>query len=110
MNEVIDILRYQLADGKVPVSSWLANLRDQRARVQIEIRIKRIATGNLGDCKPVGDGVLELRIDVGAGYRLYCGQHGHLLVILLHGGDKATQAADIKRAKEYWSDWKRKNR
>lgn len=107
---MLEILRYQLSDGKIPVTDWLSSLRDQRARVQIEIRLKRVITGNFGDCKPVGDGILELRIDIGAGYRLYCGRHGQILVILLNGGDKSTQAADINRAKEYWSDWKRMNR
>ena len=105
----MDIRRYQLAEGKVPVTDWLAGLRDQRARAQIEIRVRRMAIGNFGDCKPVGDGVLELRIDVGAGYRLYCGRHGQTLVILLCGGDKASQQADVKRAKDYWLDWKRSN-
>jgi putative addiction module killer protein len=105
----MDIRRYQLAEGKVPVSDWLSSLRDQRARAQIEIRLRRVVIGNFGDCKPVGDGVLELRIDVGAGYRLYCGRHGQTLVILLCGGDKASQVADIKRAKDYWLDWKRSN-
>ena len=105
----MDIRRYQLAEGKVPVSDWLGSLRDQRARAQIEIRVRRMAIGNFGDCKPVGDGVLELRVDVGAGYRLYCGRHGQTLVILLCGGDKTSQPADIKRAKDYWLDWKRSN-
>jgi putative addiction module killer protein len=106
---MMDIRRYQLAEGKVPVSEWLAGLRDQRARAQIEIRVRRMTIGNFGDCKPVGDGVLELRVDVGAGYRLYCGRHGQTLVILLCGGDKASQPTDIKRAKTYWQDWKRSN-
>ena len=105
----MEIRRYQLAEGKVPVSDWLGSLRDQRARAQIEIRVRRMAIGNFGDCKPVGDGVLELRVDAGAGYRLYCGRHGQTLVILLCGGDKASQPADIKRAKDYWVDWKRSN-
>ena len=105
----MEIRRYQLAEGRVPVSDWLGSLRDQRARAQIEIRVRRMAIGNFGDCKPVGDGVLELRVDVGAGYRLYCGRHGQTLVILLCGGDKTSQPADIKRAKDYWLDWKRSN-
>ena len=91
------------------MSEWLASLRDLRARAQIEIRLRRLAIGNFGDCKPVGDGVLELRVDVGAGYRLYCGRHGQTLVILLCGGDKGKQPADIKRAKDYWQDWRRSN-
>jgi putative addiction module killer protein len=105
----MDIRRYQLAEGKAPVSNWLAGLRDQRARALIEIRLRRLAIGNFGDCKLVGEGVIELRVDVGAGYRLYCGRHGQTLVILLCGGDKASQQADIKRAKDYWLDWKRCN-
>ena len=102
----MDIRRYQLAEGKVPVSEWLASLRDLRARAQIEIRLRRLAIGNFGDCKPVGDGVLELRVDVGAGYRLYCGRHGQTLVILLCGGDKSTQSKDIKQAKVLAEEWK----
>lgn len=72
-------------------------------------RIRRLEAGIFGDCKPVGEGVLELRIDVGAGYRLYCARHGHELVLLLCGGDKDSQVGDIKQAKSYWSDWKRRN-
>lgn len=80
-----------------------------RGRAQIEIRLRRVLAGNFGDCKPVGEGVSELRVDVGTGYRIYYGRHGQALVILLCGGDKSSQQADIKRAKEYWSDWKRRN-
>jgi len=68
----------------------------------------RVEAGNFGDCEPVGDGVTELRIHVGAGYRVYFGRHGKTVVILLCGGDKGSQAADIKRAKDYWADWKRR--
>lgn len=65
--------------------------------------------GNFGDCKPVGEGVSELRVDMGTGYRVYYGKHGQALVILLCGGDKGSQQADITRAKAYWADWKRRN-
>lgn len=106
---MIEIRRYQLEQGMTPVTEWLHGLRDARARAQIEIRLRRVAVGNLGDCKPVGEGVLELRVDVGAGYRLYCARHGQVLLVLLCGGDKGSQPADIKRAKAYWSDWKRRN-
>ena len=106
---MIEIHRYAIEAGRVPVTDWLKGLRDARARAQVESRLRRMASGNFGDCKPVGEGVLELRIDVGAGYRLYCGRHGKTLVILLCGGDKGSQPADIKRAKDYWSDWKRRN-
>lgn len=64
---------------------------------------------NFGDCKPVGKGVWELRVDIGAGYRVYYGKHGQTLVILLCGGGKESQQADITRAKVYWADWKRRN-
>ena len=69
----------------------------------------RFGTGNFGDCKPVGDGVLELRVDIGAGYRVYYGKHGQALIILLCGGGKESQQADITRSKAYWMDWKRRN-
>lgn len=106
---MIEVRRYQREDGRVPVRDWLGSLRDVRARVQMEIRLRRMVTGNFGDCKPVGEGVLELRVDVGAGYRLYCARYGQTVVILLNGGDKRTQNADIKQAKDYWIDWKRRN-
>ena len=66
-------------------------------------------SGNLGDTKPVGDGVSELRVDVGGSYRVYYGKHGQALVILLCGGDKGSQQSDIALAKTYWTDWKRRN-
>lgn len=106
---MLELLRYQLENGDIPVTSWLKSLRDARAQAQIQIRFKRAEAGNLGDHKPVGDGVSELRIDIGAGYRVYYGRHGKILVVLLCGGDKTTQPTDIKLAKEYWADWKRKN-
>ena len=64
--------------------------------------------GNLGDCEPVGEGVIELRVHVGAGYRVYCGRHGKAVVLLLCGRDKSSQAADIGSAKKLWSEWKRR--
>ncbi|WP_298158004.1 type II toxin-antitoxin system RelE/ParE family toxin [Ferrovum sp.] len=107
---VIRILRYQSEDGESPISTWFGDLRDSRARAQIEIRLRRVSTGNFGDCNPVGEGVLELKIDVGAGYRVYCARHGQALIILLCGGNKSTQKTDIKLAKDYWLDWKRRNK
>ena len=104
---MIEVRRYQLPDGRVPLSDWLADLRDARVRAKLEIRFRRVSVGIFGDVKPVGEGVLELREHVGAGYRVYVGRHGTTLVILLCGGDKRTQEADIRRAKEYWLDWKR---
>jgi putative addiction module killer protein len=86
---------------------WLGKLKDRQAIARINARIRRLAeTGNFGDVKPVRDGVSEMRIDYGPGYRLYCMQRGSLLVVLLAGGDKRTQDADIKRAIEIANEWK----
>ena len=79
-------------------AQWLDGLRDINARARIQIRVERLAVGNAGDVKPVGEGVSELRIDYGPGYRVYFTKRGHELVILLAGGDKSTQATDIKTA------------
>jgi len=77
---------------------WLDGLRDIHARARIQVRVERLAAGNAGDVKPVGEGVSELRIDYGPGYRVYFTKRGRELVILLAGGDKNTQATDIKAA------------
>ena len=79
-------------------SSWFDHLRDRMAKTRILIRIRRVSLGNLGDVKPVGEGVSELRIDYGAGYRVYFIQRGKTLVVLLAGGDKRTQPKEIQRA------------
>ncbi|MDO9023023.1 type II toxin-antitoxin system RelE/ParE family toxin [Zwartia sp.] len=106
---MIEVHRYQRLDGHTPLTDWLAEMRDARARAKLEIRFRRVSLGIFGDIKSVGEGVLELREDIGPGYRVYLGRHGTTLVILLCGGDKRTQDTDIKRAKEYWLDWKRRN-
>jgi putative addiction module killer protein len=77
---------------------WLDALRDMRARARVQARIERLAAGNAGDVAAVGEGVSEMRIDYGAGYRVYFKKHGRDLVILLAGGTKKTQSADIKAA------------
>ena len=79
-------------------AQWLDGLRDIKARARIQARVERLATGNAGDVKPVGEGVSELRIDYGPGYRIYFTKRGRELVILLAGGDKSTQTDDIKTA------------
>ena len=81
-------------------AKWIDGLKDLRARAKIQVRIQRLANGNPGDVKPVGEGVSELRIKYGPGYRVYYKQHGSDVVFLLAGGDKKSQAADIKRALE----------
>jgi putative addiction module killer protein len=85
-------------------SNWLRKLSDQNARARIQIRIRRLSLGNFGDMKPVGEGVSELRIDYGPGYRVYLQQQGNLLVLLLAGGSKKTQQADITKAKKLAKD------
>lgn len=84
---------------------WLRELRDLRARARVEARILRLSRGNPGDVKPVGSGVSEMRIDYGPGYRVYFTRRGPLVIVLLCGGDKRTQDADIKRAIEIAEDW-----
>ena len=84
----------------VAYAQWFDGLRDRQARVRIDARLRRLSLGNPGDVKPVGEGVSELRIDYGPGYRVYFVQRGQTLVILLAGGDKRTQAADVRAALE----------
>lgn len=86
--------------------AWFSGLRDAQARARIAARIDRLALGNPGDVKPVGSGVSETRIDYGPGYRVYFIQRGAVIVVILCGGDKRTQTADIKRAFKIAEDWK----
>ncbi|MBZ4219080.1 MAG: type II toxin-antitoxin system RelE/ParE family toxin [Chlorobium sp.] len=79
-------------------AKWIDSLQDLRARARIQARIERLATGNSGDVKPVGEGISEMRINYGPGYRVYYIQHERRVIILLAGGDKSTQARDIKVA------------
>ena len=81
-------------------SKWLVELRDIRARARIQARIDRLELGNVGDVKPVGEGVSEMRIDYGPGYRVYFIQRGTQLIILLAGGDKKSQSKDIRMARD----------
>jgi putative addiction module killer protein len=83
---------------------WLDGLKDLRARARIQARIERLAAGNPGDVKPAGEGVSELRIDYGPGYRVYFKRRGRKLIILLAGGDKTSQAKDIKKAQRLARD------
>jgi putative addiction module killer protein len=100
-----EIRRYIKPDGKIPFAEWLDSLRDRRAKAKIKERLKRVNLGNLGDYRSVGEGIFELRIDYGSGYRVYFGQIGSTIVLLLLGGDKSTQERDIRQAKEYWAEY-----
>lgn len=86
--------------------TWLTSLRDARAKQKIALRIRRLAFGNPGDVKPVGAGVSEMRIDEGPGYRVYFIQRGAVMVVLLCGGTKSRQQADIAQAKQLAEEWK----
>jgi putative addiction module killer protein len=83
---------------------WFDSLRDRQARARIDIRVRRLSLGNPGDAKPVGEGVSELRIDYGPGYRVYFVQRADVLIVLLAGGDKRTQDQDIRIAKQVARD------
>jgi putative addiction module killer protein len=103
--DTIEVRQYQTADGRIPFAEWIADLRDLRAQSRILTRIDRLQAGLRGDWKTVGAGVFELRIDAGPGYRVYCGQDGATLVLLLCAGDKRTQTKDIDHARDYWKDY-----
>ena len=104
MNAVLTVFHYQTSDKRIPYREWLDAVRNPVAFAAVQLRIDRLERGLFGDCAPIGEGVWELRIDTGAGYRVYYGFSGKQVVLLLCGGDKRTQTADIKRAKEYWKD------
>lgn len=97
---------YQTPDGHRPFVKWLAGLKDRQARSRIEARLARVAAGTFGDAEPAGEGVMELRIDWGPGYRVYFARVGQVIVLLLCGGDKRTQQRDINHAKERFADYK----
>jgi putative addiction module killer protein len=105
---MIEVLRYVTRSGRVVISDWLERLRDKQVQARIAVRFLRLAAGNFGDCRPLRDGVWEMRIDWGPGYRLYYAMAGRTCVLLLCGGDKRTQAADIERAIAYWRDYQQR--
>jgi len=100
------MVAFRARDGGVPFEDWLDALNDKRAVARVLARLARVRQGNLGDCKSVGEGLSELRVDYGAGYRIYFGQQSKTLVVLLCGGDKRTQDRDICLAKQYWHEFK----
>ncbi len=104
---MVEVVQYETEEGACPFADWFDGL-DARAAAKVRTAIARIETGNLGDVKPVGEGVSERRIDFGPGYRVYFGQDGQRLVILLLGGTKKRQQRDIAQAKAYWRDYKQR--
>lgn len=99
------VIVYADSKGEEPFTGWLYGLRDDITRKRILARLSRLEQGNLGDCKPVGEGVSELRMFFGSGYRVYFAEHGSNIVVLLCGGDKSSQDADIQQAKIYWRSY-----
>jgi putative addiction module killer protein len=98
------VIAYMTPDEKEPFNDWLNGLRDVVGRKRILSRVSRLQEGNYGDCQPVGEGVSELRLFFGSGYRIYFGERGDDIVILLCGGDKDSQDKDIQQAKAYWQE------
>ena len=105
---MVEIRHYMTPDNKDVYLDWLRKLRDTTARIAIDRRVNRVESGNFGDHRFCRDGVWELRIDVGPGYRVYYAVAGREIVLLMCGGDKRTQVTDIDRACEYWQDWQRR--
>ena len=102
---MFEIRHYLTHDGKDPIVIWLRKLRDVQGRAAVIRRLNRMEQGNFGDFKPLREGVHELRIDVGPGYRVYYARVGTVVMLLLCGGTKRTQEADVERACVYWRDW-----
>ena len=101
---------YRMQNGHVPFTEWFDSIRDTRAQTRIEARLILLEQGNFGDYRSVGNGVFELRIHVGAGYRVYFAEVDNTIVLLLCGGDKSSQTRDIARAKTYWREYKETQR
>ena len=106
----MEIRIYTDTQDREPLTQWLEALKDIRARAQIRARLARLGAGNFGDCKPLRDGVQELKIDYGPGYRVYLSRQGPELVLLLCGSDKGDQDRAIKQAIDYLNDWKQRGK
>ena len=101
-----DLHFYRMPNGKEPFNDWYDTIQDRSTRNKIQKRIDKLEDGNFGDCRSVGAGVFEMRFHFGAGYRIYFGEVGNTIVLLLCGGDKSSQPRDIARAKAYWLKYK----
>ena len=105
-----EVRRYVTAAGTEPFGEGFEALRDRQAQARVRARIDRLARGLLGDVEFCGEGVWELRIDWGPGYRVYYARSGERIILLLLGGDKRKQVADIKTAKDYWNDYQQRTK
>ena len=105
-----ELLHYQDEDGTDLFAKWLDGLADRRVQAFIAARLVRLENGNFGDCKPVGEGVWELKTDWGPGYRVYYAMHSKRVILLCEGGDKRKQNADIKRAIKRWNEWQKRGK
>jgi len=105
---MFDLIHYADADGKDHFGRWLESLSDVQAQARVSARPIRLHRGNFGDCRAVGEGVWEIRIDWGPGYRVYYAIAGKQAILLCEGGDKRTQATDIQRAIARWKDWQQR--
>ena len=106
MNQIVQ--NYVLPNGNEPIVEWLEALQDIKGRAKIRARINQIRAGNPGKFNTVAPGIMEMKIDFGPGYRVYYARVGKKVILLLCGGDKQTQRADIKKATELLSDYKRR--
>ena len=97
---------HRTQNGREPFTEWFESIRDQKTRTRIRGRLDRLESGNFGDCQSVGNGVFELRLYFGQGYRIYFGEVDRTIVLLLCGGDKSSQTRDLARAKTYWRGYK----
>ncbi|MGH9818256.1 MAG: type II toxin-antitoxin system RelE/ParE family toxin [Candidatus Acidiferrales bacterium] len=105
-----EVRHYRTVSGADPFAEWLGALADRQAQARIQTRLDRLERGLPGDVEFCGEGVWELRIDWGPGYRVYYARAGERIILLLCGGDKRKQQADIKRAKEYWNDYQQRTK
>ncbi len=99
------VIVYQDENGNEPYLNWLESIKGKQTKARIQIRVRRLQNGLYGDCQTIGEGVFELRLFFGSGYRVYFGQDDDRIIILLCGGDKSTQKKDIKTAQIYWKDY-----
>ena len=105
MNKKI-IKYYETPDGKLPFMIWFNSIKDSQFKRRIILRLNRLSDGNFGDCKNLGDGLYELRLDFGSGYRIYYTEEDNVVVILFSGGDKSSQYKDIDKAKSYLKEYR----